>query len=331
MSKCLFVLALFFVIASPIEAIADSAASDSDHDGISDGLEAALLVQFAPTFLVSADDCSARPAEFVSLESKPVVLSDNGTIYGQAFPRKGKPDQVELHFYHLWRTDCGDMGHILDAEHVSALVSRDQDASWRALYWYAAAHEDTICDDSQIARATTIEAELHGPRIWISRGKHASFLSDVLCTRGCGSDECRDLRPLAVPAIINLGEPTAFVGGAAWAAAPQWPLAGKMRRSDFEDARLVRVNQLSANTILWANPQKRPYQAAIHGGNDAVDGVATGARATDAALDLADGKTGNALGRASNDTGNGLARSYTGVRRALRITAEKVGNALGLR
>ena len=331
MSKCLVALVLAFAIGAPrVQAIANPTASDTDRDGISDELEAALLAQFAPTFLVSADDCSGRPAEFASLKSEPVVLSENGTIYGQAFPRKGRPDQAELHFYHLWRADCGDLGHSLDAEHVSALVSRDQTSNWKALYWYAAAHEDTVCDASQIARASTIGAELHGPRVWISRGKHASFLSDALCARGCGSDDCGDLRPLAVPAIINLGEPAAPAGGTAWVDAPQWPLAAKMRRSDFDDTRLVRVDQLSAGAILWANPQKRPYQAAIHGGNDTVDGVATSARATDAALDLADDKTGNALAGALNDTGNGLAKSYSGVKRAMRVAAKKVGEALGV-
>ncbi len=306
-----------------------AASTDSDRDGLSDTLEDALLIQFAPRFLISAEDCSARPAEFVPLQSKPIVESENGTIYGQAIPRIGQPDQVELHFYHLWRVDCGDMGHLLDAEHVSALVSRDQAANWKALYWYAAAHEGTICDASQIARASTVDAELHGPQIWISRGKHASFLSDVLCKRGCGGDECSNLQPLAIAAIINLGEPSAPVGGATWVDVPQWPLAGKMRRSDFADARLARVDQLSSTTILWANPQKRPYQAAIRGGNDTFGGVAAGAHATDAALDLADTKTGNALANASSSTGNGLAKSYGGVKKALSITAQKVGKALG--
>ena len=302
---------------------------DSDRDGMSDELEAALLKQFEPRFLISAQDCSVRPAEFVPLNSKPIIQAENGTIYGQATPRKRHPEQVELHYYHLWRIDCGDMGHNLDAEHVSALVSRDEAANWKALYWYSAAHEDTVCDASQIARASTVDAELHGPKIWISRGKHASFLSDLLCARGCGGDECRDLQPLAVEAIINLGEPSVPVGGATWAADPQWPLADKMRRSDFADARIARFDQFSATTVLWANPQKRPYQAAIHGGHSTVAGVATGARATDAALDLADVKTGNALTNASNSTGNGLAKSYSGVKKALSVTVQKVGKALG--
>jgi hypothetical protein len=310
--------------------------TDSDRDGLSDALENALLMQFAPRFLVSVSDCSVRPAEFVPLRTKPIVESENGTIYGQAFPRAGQSDQVELHYYHLWRRDCGDLGHNLDAEHVSALVSRDKAENWKALYWYAAAHEDTVCDASQIARASTLDAELRGPQVWISRGKHGSFFSDVLCTRGCGGDECRNLKPLAVAAIINLGELSAPASGATWINAPQWPLADKMRHSDFADARLARVNQLSATTILWASPQKRPYQGAIRGGNGTLDGVAAGAHATDAALtatdaalDLANTKTGNALANATSSTGNGLAKSYGGVKKALSITAQKVGKTLG--
>ena len=334
MRKLLFIAVLALAVPSVMAQV--PALTDSDGDGLSDALENALLVQFAPRFLISAEDCSARPAEFVPLESKPIVQAENGTIYAQAIARKGQPDQVELHFYHLWRADCGDMGHPLDAEHVSTLVVRDEDSNWKALYWYAAAHEDTVCDTSQVARATTLDAEVRGPRVWISRGKHGSFLSDVLCTRGCGGDVCHNLQPLATNAIINLGERSAPVNGATWAVAPQWPLAGKMSRSDFPDARIARVDQLSATTILWANPQKRPYQAAIRGGNDTIDGVAAGAHGTDAALvatdtalDLADVKTGKALANASNSTGSGLAKSYGGVKKALTVTVQKVGKALG--
>ena len=327
MRKLLPIAMLTFAL--PLASAQTNTPADSDHDGLSDVLEGALLKQFEPRFLISAADCSARPAAFVPLQAKPMVEFENGTIYGQAFPRTGKPDQVELHFYHLWRIDCGDRGHNLDAEHVSALVSRDDDSNWKALYWYAAAHEDTVCDASQISRASTVDAVDRGPKVWISRGKHASFMSTALCSHGCGGDECRDLQPLAVAAIINLGEPGAPVSGTTWVDVPQWPLGVKMRRSDFDNVRLARVDQLSATTILWANPQKHPYQGIIRNSRNTVDGVATGARATDAALDLADEKTGNALAGASTSTGNGLSKSYRGVKNALRITAQKVGNALG--
>jgi hypothetical protein len=337
MGKSLSTAVLAIAIAMPATlAFAATIPADTDRDGLSDALEDELLKQFTPRFLISDQDCSVRPAEFTPLQTKPVIASENGTIYGQAIPRKGEPDQVELHFYHLWRLDCGDLGHPLDAEHVSALVSRDESSNWKALYWYAAAHEDTLCDSSQITRASTVNAELSGPQVWISRGKHGSFLSDVLCQRGCGGDECLNLHPLAIAAIINLGEPGAPVNGATWVDAPQWPLASKMRRSDFADVRLKRVDQLSTTTILWASPQKRRYQGAIHSGNATIGGVVTGARATDSALvatdtalDLANTKTGNALANASSNTGNGLAKSYSGVKKALSTTVHKVGKALG--
>jgi hypothetical protein len=330
------VLLAFLISISAAVTSATNIPVDSDRDGLSDALEDALLRQFAPHFLISAQDCSARPAEFVPLQSKPVIQSENGTIYGQAMPRDGHPDEVELHFYHLWRLDCGDLGHPFDAEHVSALLSRDGASNWKALYWYAAAHEDTLCDSSQITRASTVGAEIGGPQVWISRGKHGSFLSDVVCQHGCGGDECQNLQPLVIAAIINLGEPSAPAEGVKWIDAPQWTLASKMRRSDFPEGCLARVDQLSVTTILWAKPQKRHYQGAIHTGNATIGGVATGARATDAAmvatdtaLDLANTKTSDALAKASSNTGNGLAESYGGVKKALSTTVKKVGKALG--
>lgn len=332
------ICALTCALTLPLALAQIPAPADSDHDGLSDALENALLREFAPEFLASAKDCSVRPARFEPSQSTPKIQAEDGTIYGQAFQPAGESDRVELHFYHLWRKDCGDMGHSLDAEHVSALLGRDQEGKWKALYWYAAAHEDTICDASQIARASALGAELHGPRIWISSGKHGSFLNDLLCTRGCGSDDCRNLVPLSVPSIVNLGEPSAPADGTTWTDSPLWPLDVKMRRSDFPQARLTRVDRLSATTILWANPEKRPYQVAIHGGNGTAAGVAAGARATDAALtatdsalDLANTKTGNALANASNSTGNSLGKTFRGVGKALRVTTQKVGDALGVR
>ena len=156
-------------------------AVDSDQDGLSDALEQALLTQFAPTFMVGREDCSGIPAEFATGVEPPTVQAEDGTIYGQVFPVKslgdGKP-AVEIHFYHLWKRDCGPHGHALDTEHVAVLVSgsnRDLDqAKWKGVYWYAAAHENTVCDVSQIARASTIQGEERGPKVWISPGKHAS-------------------------------------------------------------------------------------------------------------------------------------------------------------
>ena len=304
-------------------------AQDSDHDGLADSLEAALLARFAPVFLVSSTDCSVMPARFMPEMSKPTVMEDDGTIYGQAFPRKDHPGEVELHYYHLWRRDCGELGHALDAEHVSALVRVDGDAdSAKALYWYAAAHEDTVCDASHLARANSVAAVDRGATVWISSGKHGSFLSKGLCAHGCGGDRCEQMEPVKVREIVNVGEIGAPMNGSEWLLSPEWPLKDKLDRSDFSDARLARVNRLRQSDAVWANPSKRPAQAAILGVNAGMGGAATGAQATDTALGIADDNTGAALDTAAGKTGNALSRSRRNVWNALKKSAQKTGEFL---
>ena len=305
------------------------AALDSDHDGLADSLEDALLARFSPTFMVSRTDCSAIPAQFVPEDKTPTVIADDGTIYGQAFPRKGHANEIELHYYHLWRRDCGEMGHALDAEHISALIEVNGDAdTGKALYWYAAAHEDTICDASHLARASTIAAEDHGATVWISAGKHASFLSEGLCSHGCGGDRCEQMDKLNVRAIVNLGESQAPMNGIAWLHSTRWPLQDKLQRSDFTQPRLQRVNREPQTDIVWANPSKRPAQATILGLNDGIGGAATGARATDTALVIANGSTGSALNAATDKTGHSLKTSSRDVWNALKKSAQKTGDVL---
>ena len=303
---------------------------DSDHDGLSDEFEGALLVKFSPTFMISHDDCSVRPARFIPDEKSPTVMADDGTIYGQAFPRREYPGEVELHYYHLWRKDCGEMGHRLDAEHVSVLVKTGADiGDSKAIYWYAAAHEDTICDASQLTRAETIHAADHGATIWISEGKHASFLSEMLCTHGCGGDRCENMEPLKAAQIINLGEMTMPMNGIAWLASPEWPLSDKLQRTDFSQLRIAHVQKLPSTDIAWANPSKRPAEAAILGVNAGIGGAATGARATDAALGAANSNTSSALDQTMDKTGHALKSSSRSVWRALKKSADKTGQVLG--
>jgi hypothetical protein len=177
------------------------------------------------------------------------------------------------------------MGHALDAEHVAVLLKTspgadaDKAKTWHAVYWYAAAHEDTVCDASQMTRASTLHAEDRGARVWISAGKHASFLNEELCHHGCGGDRCKNMHALASPGVVNLGELHTPMGGAVWAGSARWPLADKLGRSDFAAVRTERLERLPATDIAWTNPAKRPAQAAILGGNSTVDGAITGVTA----------------------------------------------------
>lgn len=319
---------------------------DSDHDGLSDALEQRLLNQFAPKFMVGIHDCSVSPAEFEPEARKPQVRADNGTIYGQVFPAKDPADRAmiaEIHYYHLWRKDCGGHGHPLDTEHVAVLVrASDSDvatATWQAVYWYAAAHENTVCDVSQIARARTLDAEDRGATVWISPGKHASFLNETLCEGGCGADRCENMVALRPAAMVNLGEPGHPMNGSLFISSADWPLMAKMSNSNFPAATLARLSQLSDSQIAWFNPGTHPAQGIIatsslteqaiagSGGSTAA-AISLAGNSTGKALSTAGGSTGEALSVTADSTGNALLKSFRNIGHALDASARHVGDAL---
>lgn len=276
--------------------------------------------------MVAREDCAGAPAEFHPGLLKPTVAAVNGTIYGQVSPTKTNPAQTrtaEIHFYHLWSRDCGTRPHPFDTEHVSVLVSASSDdlrsATWKALYWYAAAHEDTVCDVSQIARAATLHAEDHGATVWISPGKHASYLNKTLCERGCGADRCDRMTPLQTSSLINLGEPGQPMNSAVFIASTQWPLSGKMARSNFPAEPLTRLESLPITDIAWFSPGRHPAQ-----------GIIAVSSTTEQALASSSENTATAISLASESTGGALGKSYRNTTRALGTSARHVRNALGL-
>lgn len=305
---------------------------DSDGDGLSDALEQKLLQQFQPTFFVGAQDCSQQPAEFQRNSAKPIAVGSNGTVYGQVFPAKTGGGAVEVHFYHLWRTDCGRHGHPLDAEHVSVLLHPNgsdlETAEWTAAYWYAAAHEDTVCDVSQIARSSTLHAERHGATVWVSPDKHASYLSAASCTAGCGADHCSRMTKLTAGEVMNLGEDGRPMNGSSFIASGVWPLAAKMRSSNFPTAQLARLDALPGDDIVWYNTGKHPAQGIIAISSHTQEHIADAGAATSAALGTADDSTAAGLQTAQEHTGSALGKSYRSVKHALGTSAKHVGDAL---
>jgi hypothetical protein len=301
-------------------------AQDSDHDGLSDGLELSLLTQFSPSFFIGRDDCAGMPADFQPGLRTPKALAEDGTIYGRVFPVKIASETrpaVEIHFYHLWNRDCGAHGHPLDTEHVAVLAEASSDdlasATWKALDWYAAAHENTVCDVSQIARASTLHAEDHGAKVWISPGKHASYLDETLCHRGCGADRCEAMVALHTSRIINLGEAAHPMNGSVFIASRAWPLADKMTQTNFLPEALARLGTLPTDDIAFYKPGRHPTQGVIAVSYTTGEAIAGGGEDTDAALGLAHDKTGNALDK-----------SYRKMRHALGTSARHVGKALGV-
>jgi hypothetical protein len=138
----LLALALGMVMAVGLGSAENLPERDSDHDGLSDAQEQALLERFVPKFQVSKKDCAVKPALFAEGVMTPKVLDRDGTIYGQVTARRKMRKEgaaIEVHYYDLWNVDCGRMGHPLDAEHVSVLLwAKSWDSpveKWRAIYW----------------------------------------------------------------------------------------------------------------------------------------------------------------------------------------------------
>jgi hypothetical protein len=332
---CVFLCVICTI--GPISASAQDA--DADHDGLSDRSEQALLDQFAPNFMIARHDCSNVPAEFFPDTLTPLVLEENGTIYGQAFPSKLSTSErpaVELHFYHLWRSDCGPRGHHLDTEHVAVLVrASESDAAnsgdntkWHAEFWYAAAHENTVCDVSQIARASTLHAEDHGAKVWISPGKHASYLNETLCDHGCGADKCIDMVALKIRKVVNLGEVNHPMSGSNFIASAQWPLIAKMSNTDFPPQPIARLEALPDSDIAWFNSGRHPVQQVIAVSSTTEQSLAASSHHTTSALFTASDNTDVAISLAGSSTGNALGKSYNNTKHALGSSAKYVGKAL---
>jgi hypothetical protein len=316
-------------------ARAQSVEVDSDHDGLSDVREQALLERFIPRFQVSSTDCAVKPALFEAGVAKPIVMERDGTIYGQVTPResaKGEDAIVEVHFYDLWSVDCGRMGHPLDAEHVSVLLRAKRMDSpvedWRAVYWFAAAHEATVCDASEVAAAKTLDAERQGATVWLSAGKHGAFLSEAVCSQGCGGDRCVEMAPLVVARVINLGEPGAAMHGAIWVQSPAWPLAAKMQ-SDFSAATIARLEH-GGDVPVEMNGAHGSVKGTIFVANSVANGVGTSAGNTGDALNAAGVKTGGALDDADAKMDGALAKSVEATSGALKKSAKAVGRFLHL-
>lgn len=318
-----FLLAAALVLSTPAASPQADRVTivDGDRDGIDDALEAALLERFRPAFLVSSRDCDELPAEFApalpaafaAREQVPRAIARNGTIYGQVFRRgaSGGAELIEAHYYHLWTRDCGARGHDFDAEHVSVLLAAATLSSpasdWSARTWYAAAHQETMCDVSQFVPAAQLDAEQHGATVWISAGKHASYLSADSCGGGCGKDRCEAMVALAAGPVINLGEAGAPLNGAGWTASPRWTLAQKMR-SDFPDA------LLAAGTAAPQPPlSRRSAQAVIGAGSSAEEHSAsaldTAGKHTARGVDVGKRKSGSSIRRALGATGRFLGLS----------------------
>ena len=311
---------IFFLLFFPLQTnLAATISEDSDRDGLADPFEQELLARFLPKFMVSAKDCDGLPAEFQGGMKEPRPVAKNGTIYGQVFKSAtyGRSGAfIEIHYYDLWAADCGYTGHALDVEHVSTLVVASHSdapaAAWKALYWFSGAHEDTSCDASHGARAPDVGGELSGPTVWISAGKHASFLSPETCRGGCGGDECSEMRALTPHQLVNLGEPGFPMNGADWIGSSKWKLTAKMQ-PDFSEATLASLDGAEKPGIVPLNRSQASIKAAARAGFSTGNALSIADNKTDDALDASADAAGRALNKSQKGVGGFLKRAWRGV------------------
>ena len=295
-------------------------AHDLDSDGLDDALEQQLLEKFRPVFMLSGTECDVAPAEFFPAKTAPTIKDRNGAIYGQVFPH-GDNALIEIHYYHLWSRDCARFGHALDAEHVATLVRAEKD-SHKAIYWYAAAHEDTMCDGSSGATAASLNAETRGAVVWVSSGKHASFLSKE-CTGACGEDRCDNPTAMVAGALINVGEVGKPLNCASWTSSTLWPLSIKMKPIFTDPV----VAQLSASDgIIPLNESSRVKKGVIRRAGITADALETGHDHTGAAMATGSEKTGDAVSTGYSSTKSSLRRAAGAVGRWFRGDKSKAAN-----
>ncbi len=308
-------------------AAVSAEAQDLDRDGLPDLFEQALLDRFKPTLVLSADECDARPARFEPGQRDPHLAGRDGTLYGQVTPRGRNADgrfEVELKYFHLWARDCGRPSHALDAEHVSALATGSdlQPEGWEAVFWYAAAHQGTICDASSGAPASAVDAVTAGPTVYVSRGKHATYLDRGHCKWGCGSDSCDPGQRLSGNGVINLGEPDAPLNGTEWIRSRRWKLAEKMR-PDFDPATRASLDSAHPFEVLALKLGFRAHQAPILGGDTGLDALITGVDAAGLAISKTGQATGGALKKTAGAVGRSMRKTANGVARFLRLRGKE--------
>jgi hypothetical protein len=116
-----------------------------------------------------------------------------------------------------------------------------------------------------------IDAETSGPRVFVSRGKHASYFDRRQCKWGCGGDECGEDRVVTAARIVNIGEIGAPLNGAIWAQSARWPMREKFQ-PDFNPALRARLDNTNDRVIPLMQHRRAPL-APVLAGDTAIDGV----------------------------------------------------------
>lgn len=178
---------------------------DDDHDWLADDCEYQLAKAFAPALAMSPNDRCKLGEPYWAAKYFP---NDPARNWGEF---------VRIAYMPAYYEDCSEVGenHWGDSEFLMIGLQYNKFTQhWEVRDAYLSAHAGAQTNSSDYVVRTNLEYPtwpLTYPRIWISRGKHANYISRDACNRGAlGFDTCSDNQPLGRMKIYkarNAGSP----------------------------------------------------------------------------------------------------------------------------
>lgn len=161
---------------------------DLDYDGFDDNCEYRIASRFKPLLATHpGDDTSGEPYFAVKyLEDLPFATGDGVQV------------MYMFAYYMDWGDPFGGGGHIGDSEFIVLYIDYDEMSQhWRMTGALYAAHWGETPFDFTYASHQTFEfpdADQGYPRVWVARGKHASYPTERKCNEGgyIEADDCSD-------------------------------------------------------------------------------------------------------------------------------------------
>ena len=174
---------------------------DLDLDGIDDGVEAALALEYLPFISIHPDDECSR----------------HGVIY-RLSPHPDEPSYNMIWYDVLYELDCGLNGHVGDNETFSVVIDPEVPAPAGILAVRAISHEGTLCEQTTTCGSLTgcgacDTAEKRGvvfPVVFSSKNKHGGYVDEGTCDLSvvCDFGGCA-IGTFTEPPLVNVGEPDA--------------------------------------------------------------------------------------------------------------------------
>ncbi len=176
---------------------------DMDGDGLDDGEEMRLMMEYLPFLNVDPGDTCPLAGIIFRLR-----------------PHPASPTRIHAIVDMLFENDCGASGHIGDDEVFGITIDPSRPAPAGILAIRAISHQATACEHisncgpcpgaapALPACTTAMRAGAPFPVVFYSRNKHGAYMSEAACDGACFfTNQCTATATPAMPMMVNAGEP----------------------------------------------------------------------------------------------------------------------------